>query len=635
MADALPRRLDLDLARARAGSSMLGPRTRHRLVGYALVAPAALLVFGMLIYPLFYDLWLSLTDATDFQGPGDFVGFGNYAKLVADPATWQAAGLTVLLIAGTVAVEFVAGVLTAMLLWWRFWGRPVVFVAVFVPWAFPAAFSAFAWYWLLSPPFHAFYTLDVLAGRWWLEGLLGMGAWHVLSIAVMNVWRGSSIIAVFLLAAFNAIPEELLDFGKLEVRNAWQYVWRVVVPLARRFFVLGALVAVVITYTEYVSMYLETGGRITVPVLGTLAYREAILNGNTGLGAALALIQVPFAIALALLCLGLVEPRAAAHRTAVSSDRAPDPTRDFWPLRIVLAARRRPGPAVNAAGARARPPARRGWPIRRRVKAGLGFAAAGAVAIFHVFPLYYTAVQAVRSVPEYALGNPFWVYDPTFEDIEEVLENDTFWRWSLNTLLVFGLVLVVGLTVSLLASYALARFDLPGARWVARLMFLAYFVPQSAVIVPVYQVFLLWHLDDTILAIVLLYLGLAIPFATWLLYMHLLGLSRDTEEHALCEANRLQVFLRIVLPMSWPVVIAAGLFAIGMMGSDVLYAGTFSFSNATKTLPAGLGLIAVSLDEWAPVNAAILLGSLPIVVACAALSRYYVRGLRAALIEGA
>jgi ABC-type glycerol-3-phosphate transport system permease component len=83
------------------------------------------------------------------------------------------------------------------------------------------------------------------------------------------------------------------------------------------------------------------------------------------------------------------------------------------------------------------------------------------------------------------------------------------------------------------------------------------------------------------------------------------------------------------------VIIAAGLFAVGMMGSDVLYGALFSLSNSTKTLPVGLGLTAIDLDEWANVNAAILISSLPIIAGCAALGRYYVRGLRAALLEGA
>lgn len=602
---------------------------RGRLLSYALALPAFLPVFGLLSYPLFYDLWLSVTDTVNAPGPGSFAGLRHYRHLLGDLTFWQAAHNTVVLVALTAFIEFVVGILTALLLWWRFWGRAFVFLSVFAPWAFPASFSAFAWYWLLMPPFPAFYTPAILEVRWWMEGLLGMGAWQVLSIAIMNVWRGSSIIAVFLLAGFNAIPEELLDVGKLEARNSWQYFWRVVAPLSRRFLVLAALVALVITYIEYASMYLETGGRITVPVLGTLAFREAIQNGNASLGAALTLIPIPFAIALALACLRLVEDRAPPRGVA-TADTVPSPSRH---PRDPEAKRSDAPPAHRVAAGPTKSGRFRSFGRAARLGAGVG--AALLVMVFHLLPIYYTAVQAFRSVPEYAIGNPFWAYDPTLEDVRQVLQNPVIWRWGWNTLVVFGAVLAVSLPVSLIAGYALARARLRAGRWLARLMFCSYFIPQMAVVVPVFQLFLLWDLDDTLIGIVLLYLTLTIPFATWLFYVYFQGLARDVEDPALLEGSRVQVFLRIVLPMSWPVVTAAGLFAVGMMGSDVLYASTFSLSNATKTLPAGLGLTAVQLDEWASANAAILLSSLPIILACAMLSPYYVRGLRAALIEGA
>jgi ABC-type glycerol-3-phosphate transport system permease component len=608
---------------------------RERGVGYALLSPAVLLLGGFLIYPLLYDLWLSVTLPGEEGAPG-VLSLRHYRGLLASPIFWEAARNTLILVVLTALVELVVGVLTALLLWWRFWGRAFVFLSVFVPWAFPATFSAFAWYWLLMPPFPAFYTVDLQTVRWWLEGLFGMGAWQVLSIALMSVWRGSSIIAVFLLAGFNAIPDELLDVGKLEAPSAWRYFWAVVVPLSRRFLVLAALVALVITYIEYASMYIETGGRITVPMLGTLAYREAIQNANLGLGAALALIPVPFAVLIAVWCLGLLEDRPSRHGVREPTTVGPPPLRAAEPVELSVGWSRK-GPALRRRGPNAETPPWRDRlrSLRRASLVGAGLVAALAVSVFHLFPVYYTAVQAFRPVSEYARGNPFWAYAPTLEDVREVVQNPVLWQWSRNTVVVFGGVLGIGLTVSILAGYALARFHLPGGRWLARLMFFSYFIPPTAVVIPAYQLFLYWHLDDRIVGIIGLYLTLAIPFATWLFYMYFDGLSDEVEAHALLDGGRVQVFLRVLLPMSWPVVIAAGLFALGMMGSDVLYGSTFSLSNSTKTLPAGLGLTAIELDEWASANAAILLAALPLIVLCGALSRYYVRGLRAALLEGA
>jgi multiple sugar transport system permease protein len=586
---------------------------RRRLTGYALVAPAVVLVLGLLAYAVLGDVWLSLTDDTGGAGPV-FPSLRHYRRLVADPVFWEAARNTLVLVVGTGIVELVVAALTALLIWWRFWGRTLVFVSVFVPWAFPATFSAFAWYWLLLPPFSAFYGQHIQAWRWWLEGLLGGGAWQVLAIAIMNVWRGSSICAVFLLAGLNAIPDELLDVGRLEAPSRWRYFRDVVLPLWRRLLGFAVPVTLAVTYGEYASMYVETGGRVVVPVLGTLAFRETVQNGNVGLGAATALMPVPVAVAAALVCLRWVEgarPPTAARPAQEGTGRH----------------RAVPGPSVGASH----------WPARGRsvvLLAGGAGAAIGAAA-FHLLPLYYTTVQALRPVTEYARANPLWVYAPTLEEVRAVLLDPVIWQWGWNTVVVFGGVLLVGLAVSLAAAYSLARFEPPGSRWLLRLMFCSYFVSPMAVVVPLLRLYQQWGLDDSRAGLGLLYLTLTVPFATWLLYAYFRGLPAEVEEHARLDAGHLRIFFRVVVPMSWPIVIAAGLFGLGLMASDVLYGSMLSLSPGTKTLPAALGLTAVELDEWASANAAILLAALPIIVACAALSPSYVRGLRAALIEGA
>src|SRR5579884_897217 len=603
----------------------LRPRSRSRRweTGYLLCLPAFLCVFGLLAFPLVYDVAVSFTDAANGTA-GRFVGLQNYQQLLADPVFWAAARNTTIMVLATAAVEFGLGLVTALLLWWRFWGRAIVFLAVFVPWAVPSSFAAFAWYWLLVPPFHSFYTLQAIQAKFWLDGIFGIGTWQVLSIGVMNVWRGSSIIAIFLLAGFNAIPEELLEYGRLEARSRWRYLWRVVMPLNRRIAVLALAVALTITYMDFVSMYAETGGRITVPLIGTLAYANLVMGSRVGYSAALILTQIPVAALLAVVALRFVEREPRPKRA---------PAGDGWSLGT---GSRPPSPAPRSSS----PPAlRRGSPRRRRwgrrLAAAAGVLAALAVFAFHLFPIYYTAVQAVKPVAEYREGQIFWAYHPDFGTLGEALHDAQLLIWGRNTVIVFAAVLVVGLVVSLMAGYGLARFDPPGARWAARLMFATYFVPQMAVILPLYRIYATVGLDDTIPGIVLSYLTLMVPFATWLFYSYFLGLDREVEEHAWLDGGRLHVFVRVVLPMCWPVVIAAALFGIGMMGSDVLYGSLFSLTNNTTTLPVGLGINALSLDEWANTNAAIILSTLPVIALCAALGRYYVQGLRAALLEGA
>jgi len=333
----------------------------------------------------------------------------------------------------------------------------------------------------------------------------------------------------------------------------------------------------------------------------------------------LTMTQLPVAFLLAWLGLRWVE---RSPRTRVGAGAA-----EVGPFRTAAATPRPTAARANASSG--------AWRRRRRLLVGAGVVAAVAVFAFHLFPVYYTGVQAVRPLSEFPLGQIFWAYDPEWDNVISALSRPVFWQWAANTLVVFGVVLVVGLTVSLMAGYALARYELPGASWLARLMFCAYFVPQMAVLIPIFQVYGHTGLDNTLTGIILLYLTLTVPFATWLFYAYFQGMDSEVEEHARLDGSRWQAFRHVVLPMSWPVVIAAGLFAIGMMGSDVIYASSFTLTNGSKTLIAGLGITAIELDEWANVNASILAASLPIVIACAALGRYFVEGLRAALFEGA
>jgi multiple sugar transport system permease protein len=593
-------------------------RAPRLLLGYLLCGPALLVVLGLLVYPVLFDVRLSLTDAAGFETDGRFVGLSNYARLLAEPGFREAGLVTLVLVVVTAAIELVVGLLTALLLRRRFWGRGLLWVAVFVPWAFPSSFSAYAWYWLLLPPFHSFYTQQAIDAKLWLDGVFGIGSWQVLSVAVMNVWRGSSILAIFLLAGLNAIPEELLEYGRMEASSRWRYLWRVVLPLNRRVTVLAVLVGVTITYLDFASTYPASGGRIVVPMVGTLAYLSGILGGQTARAAAMVVVQMPVALALAWVALRFIEREGPARA-------APPDGVGRWP-----------GAAVRSAPVAARSGVARGsGHAGARLAAAGGVAAAVAVVTFHLFPVYYTAVQAVRPLSEFSWGQIFWASHPDWGALGEALRDPVLWRWGLNTVVIYGAALLVGLVVSLAAGYGLARFRPPGARWLARLMFACYFVPQMAVILPLFQMYRLTGLDNTLAGIGLVYLTLVVPFSTWLFYSFFLGLDREIEEHAWLDGSRMQAFVRVVLPMTSPVIVAAALFGVGMMASDLLYAGVLSLTNDTRTLPSGLGITAIDLSEWANVNAAILLAALPLIAVCAALGRYYVHGLSAALLEGA
>jgi multiple sugar transport system permease protein len=264
-------------------------------LAYVLLSPALLLLLVVIAYPLAWEVWTSLTDLSPLKGGAtDFVGFSNYRRLLLDGAFWQAACVTVAYAAVTSVGKLALGLGFALLLARPFPGRTLVFMAIFLPWAYPAGVSVIGWYWILNPPIVTAYAPFVGKLKYTVDSALGSGAWAFLSVILFNIWRGSSFIAVLLLAGLNAIPPELFECALLESKSPWRRFRLVTVPLLKPFLALGAFLSLTGAFVDLANVWMLTAGRIVFPVIGTHAYWLVVKAGQYGPGSALSLTMVPF-----------------------------------------------------------------------------------------------------------------------------------------------------------------------------------------------------------------------------------------------------------------------------------------------------------------------------------------------------
>jgi multiple sugar transport system permease protein len=284
-------------------------RARDIRLAYLLLAPALLLLATALAYPIGWEVWTSLTDLSPLNdGPTAFVGLDNYRRLAADPGFWRVAGITIGYAAATSAVKLALGLGFALLLARPFRGRALVFLAIFLPWAYPASVSVIGWYWTLSPPIPTAYSVVMGNLKYTVDRLLGGGAWAFTSVTLFNIWRGSSFIGVLLLAGINAIPPELFECAALESKSAWRRFWLVTVPLLKPFLALAVFLALTTAFADLANVWMLTAGRIVYPVLGTHAYWLAIHGGQFGPASALSLTLVPFLLAVLFLLFRMFDP---------------------------------------------------------------------------------------------------------------------------------------------------------------------------------------------------------------------------------------------------------------------------------------------------------------------------------------
>jgi multiple sugar transport system permease protein len=291
---------------------------------------------------------------------------------------------------------------------------------------------------------------------------------------------------------------------------------------------------------------------------------------------------------------------------------------------------------------------RTGLTMKPRVRRWLHGAALALAAVYSVFPIYFITVQSLKTAEEDVFGSPWYVARPSFENYTELFEGAAtrvrgyvivptvpFMIWVMNSVIVLGASVIVTLVVSVLAAYAIGRLQPPGWRWWRRGLFATYVIPHTILFIPLYQVVIALGLDDSQPALVLIYSTLALPFCIWVLSAYYRNLPREIEESAFIEgASPLRAFTRIILPMSRNVLVAAGLFTVGTVGNDFMLASIFLLDKHKQTVAAGLGVMDVSLEELMTV-AGVNLAAIPIVILCALFARGYVRGLTAAMVEGA
>ena len=256
-----------------------------------------------------------------------------------------------------------------------------------------------------------------------------------------------------------------------------------------------------------------------------------------------------------------------------------------------------------------------------------------------LFPFYWMAITAVKpndQMTDYKNFSPFWVVEPTLDHIKYLMFETSYPGWLWNTIIISVAATVLSLLASIVAAYAIERLRFQGARGVGLSIFLAYLVPPSILFIPLAVMVFKLGLYDTRFALILTYPTFLIPFCTWLLMGYFRSIPYELEECALIDgATRLQILVKIILPLSVPGLISAGIFAFTLSWNEFIYALTFVSSSEVKTVPVGVvtELVEGDVYHWGSLMAGALLGSLPVAFVYSFFVEHYVSGMTGSVKE--
>ena len=266
------------------------------------------------------------------------------------------------------------------------------------------------------------------------------------------------------------------------------------------------------------------------------------------------------------------------------------------------------------------------------------YAPLGVFVFVLLFPFYWMVITSVKPNNELLSrdGNPFWVIKPTLEHFHKLLFKTAYPEWLWNTVFISVISTVVSLACAVLAAYAIERLRFKGSRQLGLGIFLAYLVPPSILFFPLATIVFKLGLFDTRWALILTYPTFLIPFCTWLLMGYFRSIPFELEECALIDgATRFEILWKIILPLSVPGLISAGIFAFTLSWNEFIYALTFISSSEVKTVPVGVitELVEGDVYHWGSLMAGALLGSIPVAVLYSFFVDHYVSGMTGAVKE--
>jgi multiple sugar transport system permease protein len=267
----------------------------ERWLAFTLLVPTAILLGLFIAYPFVNGIWLSVTD-TRVGIPGEFVGLKNFYKIWNDSifrtAVWNTCWYTLV----TTVFKLALGLWLAMLLNRHFKGKAFTRAFILLPFIIPTVLSTFAWKWMFDPTFSVLnwmmFQLGFITKR---VNWLGDPDLALVSVMVVNIWRGVPFYAITLLAGLQTISPELNEAAAIDGARPWQRFWHITWPLLLPVTMVVTLFSVIQTFADFQLVYVLTGGgpANATHLFATYAYQLGVGTGLLSEGAAISLAIFP------------------------------------------------------------------------------------------------------------------------------------------------------------------------------------------------------------------------------------------------------------------------------------------------------------------------------------------------------
>lgn len=263
----------------------------------------------------------------------------------------------------------------------------------------------------------------------------------------------------------------------------------------------------------------------------------------------------------------------------------------------------------------------------------LTYAVLGGFALMEVFPILWTVVTSVKVLKD-VFGFSV-IFSPTLSNYQAVFADLGFGRYLGNSVLIACSSTIFSLLCGTIAAYALVRLRIKGGEWIALGILFTRFIPPIAILLPYFILIQSLGFYDTYMALILAHTALTLPYTIWMMRGFFASLPMEIEESALVDGcSRLQVFIRIALPLALPGFVATTVLAFIFSWNDFIYAfiiAGYKTSTAPVFLTRYIGEMGVL---WTQMAAAGVVVALPVIIFSVFMQKRMAKGLTFGALKG-
>jgi multiple sugar transport system permease protein len=262
----------------------------------------------------------------------------------------------------------------------------------------------------------------------------------------------------------------------------------------------------------------------------------------------------------------------------------------------------------------------------------LFYALVAVVLIAYLFPFYWMVLSSLKNQIQNITTPPLFWFTPTLANYFTVFEENPFFLFLGNSLLVGASATVIGLLLGLPAAYAIAKYR---RRKIAFAVLITRITPGISYLVPWFIMFSQMKLVGTYYALILSHLTVSLPLIIWIMIGFFEDVPGELEDAALVDGcSPAGVFARVALPLVKPGIATAGILSFIMSWNNFLYSVVLA-NDDTRTLPVAVyGFLSFGSFDWGALTAAATIITLPVMILALVIQRHIISGLSFGAVKG-